>query len=216
MSSAFWLLLMGHFVGDFVFQTSVIAAFKSVKYKYLLIHSFIIFLSEFFSIAYSWLPVNILLVILLGIIHFLIDYIKFLKKNSFTKSGLYFLVDQALHVISIFLISNFIYGEIFLIPYNVAIIVIVCILNSYFSDILVYLFSNTSAEKRYERDYADYFFRGFSFLPFIINVYLGIIYLAAIGVVFSGIKRYGSSYFIKIIFSLSVNLLFIFLWGRFA
>jgi len=216
VGDVFWLLLMGHLLGDFVLQTSRIARFKNFKVKALLLHCLIIFGAELMAILFMWTVYSLFLVFLLTCSHFFVDYIKLkLKHVSFTKGGYYFLIDQSLHIFFIFWIALFIPQEKTLIPAGIAIALVVVVLNSYLSDILFYLFSPRSREQLYRRNYPDYILRGISFFPFLIHLLWGIGYLF---IAFFALLRYEQNKKMvlqKCLFTLLVNMLFLFIWRRY-
>lgn len=98
-----FLLLLGHVLGDFYFQTEKIAEAKEKKYTGVLLHS----LEYLFAIVVTILPVISLDMLLaaayLSIIHFVIDTAKYvlLKTKKISKNGKTFVIDQVLHVLSI-------------------------------------------------------------------------------------------------------------------
>lgn len=93
----FALLLLGHTLGDFYFQSDTMANQKDENPKYLYIHSGIYMLSMAAILA-TGMPFsqNLILVWLFaGLLHFIIDL---LKKHIKTKP---FIIDQALHILSL-------------------------------------------------------------------------------------------------------------------
>ncbi len=72
---SFYYLLLGHLLGDFTFQTDNIAKYKSIQWKWNLLHTVIVTLSMLiFAIPFGQLAV--FLVIINGILHFIIDSFK--------------------------------------------------------------------------------------------------------------------------------------------
>lgn len=112
------LLLIAHFLGDFVFQSSRIAHKKMYNIKYFFLHCAIysgIFLLPLLCFGPT---VNIALIfIAITITHALIDYgrIKILKKMRKNKADYkskdfaIFITDQVFHIMVIVVCSNFIY-----------------------------------------------------------------------------------------------------------
>lgn len=108
---SFSYLLLGHLLGDFTFQTDKIAEYKNKKWRWNLFHTLIVTLSMLiFSIPFGGLAV--LLVMVNGILHYFIDSLKSkLSLNHAIWSFLYFLLDQALHIFIIYILSLFIISE---------------------------------------------------------------------------------------------------------
>lgn len=102
----FIFFVFAHLIGDFVLQTNKIAAMKSNGMKGLMIHSSIITTVQVFFLCFFGFT-GICLGIVGGLAHFLIDILKnrlqpFLRKIEFV----YFLFDQTLHLISIFILTQ--------------------------------------------------------------------------------------------------------------
>ena len=102
---AFYYLLLGHLIGDFVLQTDKIAENKSTHWKWNLLHVSVvtfcifIFASSFGKLLSAWILIN-------GFLHFLLDFYKnkickFLHFSNL--SG--FLVDQFIHLLILYGIS---------------------------------------------------------------------------------------------------------------
>lgn len=111
------ILLIAHFVGDFVLQSSKLAQYKNNKIKYLYYH-WIIYSITFF-ILMSLFDSDYWLILFLGVSlsHLLIDYIRIdlLKKyqtnvNFYKIDLISFVLDQSIHLFVIFIISFFING----------------------------------------------------------------------------------------------------------
>ena len=216
MYETFWLLLMGHFVGDFILQTSTIARYKNDQIKTLLLHCLLIFGAELMAIMFMWTVESVLLVLLLTSTHFCVDYIKSkLKQISFTKSGTYFLIDQFLHILFIYWIALIMPQGKTLIPVEIAIAIVAVILNSYFSDILFYLFSTQSGTRPYQRNYLDYFLRGLSIFPFLIHFIWGLGYFVIAFLILLRYKQHKKVVLHKFIFTLLINILFLIIWRRY-
>ena len=105
------LLLLGHILGDFYFQTEIIAKLKDQKYMGVLWHS----LEYFGAGILVMLPVfsveMLSAALFAAIMHFVIDTIKYLllKVRRINKNGKTFILDQMLHVISILILSYIMY-----------------------------------------------------------------------------------------------------------
>lgn len=102
---ALYVLLMGHILGDFYFQSSALAKNKEHSGKKLLLHCFF-YLIIMVGVTLPFFGWSLLFTAIgVSIFHFLIDGMKFLvtrryvvKKNSDT---VIYLLDQALHVLVI-------------------------------------------------------------------------------------------------------------------
>lgn len=94
-------LLVGHLLGDFVFQTTKLSKLKMVKIRYLLLHILLVFLSLFIT-SLGYLSFRfITCVIIIAAIH-VIDYLKkYTKKDMVT-----FFLDQAIHISSLVLVPG--------------------------------------------------------------------------------------------------------------
>lgn len=105
------LLMIGHVLGDFYFQTEKIAQQKDKKYIGVLHHS----LEYLFVMIIVMIPVisfdMLLATICSSIIHFVIDSVKYflLKTKIISKDGKTFIIDQGLHILSIFILSYIMY-----------------------------------------------------------------------------------------------------------
>jgi hypothetical protein len=103
--------LIAHLLGDFFFQSASWVKKKRIDYRFVLLHSVVygvIFLvTGFFSNA-------ILLGIVLGIVHWIIDSLKYLHEHNrvspmTTKDRLVvFLADQSVHILCIVLVSYYV------------------------------------------------------------------------------------------------------------
>ena len=102
---AFYYLLLGHLIGDFVLQTDKIAENKGRRWKWNLLHVLVVtFCILIFS--YSFGSPLILVVLLNGIVHFVLDFHKKDIMGILHLSKLQgFLFDQLLHTLLLFLIS---------------------------------------------------------------------------------------------------------------
>lgn len=100
----FLLFFLAHLAGDFVLQTNKIAALKMSSTKGLIIHTLLV--SAVAMALLSILGANgIAIGFISGVFHLVIDYIKTkLQKKIYIKGLIYFLLDQALHLIVIALL----------------------------------------------------------------------------------------------------------------
>jgi hypothetical protein len=102
---AFYYILLGHLIGDFVLQTDRIAENKGKHWQWTLLHALVVTLCIFLLSYPFGLLVNVL-VILSGILHFVFDYCKAAISKSLHLSKLIgFLFDQLVHITIIYLIS---------------------------------------------------------------------------------------------------------------
>ncbi len=90
------LLMIGHILGDFYFQTEKIAEKKDKKYTWVLLHS----VEYLLAMLIPMIPViswdMLLAAIYSSIIHFVIDTVKYLllKTKNVSKNGKTFIIDQ--------------------------------------------------------------------------------------------------------------------------
>lgn len=102
------LLIISHFIGDFVLQTSKAATEKQQYFSKLLIHCF---LYVFMVCMVLFLSINIKIsffpIIIIGLSHFIIDYCRvFLDKNIAARGQMFlYFIDQSLHLGVIFIVS---------------------------------------------------------------------------------------------------------------
>lgn len=106
---SFFSLLIFHFLGDYTFQSLSLSEKKKESIRHVIIHSLIYTLLTFLAIIlYGEIFEIIIFSIIIFITHFLIDVIRINldKKVNSTKFSLYsFIVDQALHIIVLFIIG---------------------------------------------------------------------------------------------------------------
>jgi len=111
------ILLIGHFLGDFLFQSNRIAQQKNENINYLyfhwIIYSIVLFVLMLLYESEYWL----ILFLVVSLSHLMIDYfrINLLKKNqnneSLSKIDLIsFIFDQVIHLLIILILSFFITG----------------------------------------------------------------------------------------------------------
>ncbi len=101
----FLVFLLAHLTGDFVLQTNKIAKFKAEGIKGLLMHGIIICSVQVVFLAVFG-PLGLAAGVVCGIIHFFIDYMKYsLRKYIEPIQFIYFLVDQAIHIAVIYIIT---------------------------------------------------------------------------------------------------------------
>jgi len=97
----FWKILLAHVLTDFVFQPDQLAENKE-KVTFLLAHSLIFFLLSIVLLLPTFSFQTIIALVLLASFHGFIDYSKNrIQKRTGKSLWLYFLGDQALHVLGI-------------------------------------------------------------------------------------------------------------------
>lgn len=102
------LLIISHFIGDFVLQTSKAATEKQQYFSKLLRHCllymFMICMVLFLSIN---IKISFFPMIIIGLSHFIIDYCRvFLDKNVTARGQMFlYFIDQTLHLGVIFIVS---------------------------------------------------------------------------------------------------------------
>ena len=101
------LMMIGHILGDFYFQTDKIASEKDKKFKGVMTHA----VEYTLSVLVVILPIiNLhifMLALYMSLLHFVIDTIKYflLKWKFIKKSGGLFVYDQIMHIISILVLA---------------------------------------------------------------------------------------------------------------
>lgn len=117
------LLLIAHFIGDFLFQSSEIANKKVDNIKYFFLHCTIYSAVILLPLVFLGPTRNVVLIYFIIVFtHAVLDYarIKILKKfskrkgNGKSKDFALFIVDQMLHILVILACSHFIYDRSFL------------------------------------------------------------------------------------------------------
>lgn len=106
-----YLLMIGHLLGDFYFQTKKIAEKKDQNYIGVVQHSIEYLLAMLIPLI-PFISKDILLAaIYSSILHFVIDTVKFLmlKKKKINKSGKTFIADQGCHIFSLFILAYTMY-----------------------------------------------------------------------------------------------------------
>lgn len=131
---AFYYLLLGHLIGDFVLQTDKMAENKGIHVEWNLLHVLVVTLCvSVFSYKFGILLLS--MVLLNGVIHFILDF----YKNKICKvlhlselSG--FLFDQLIHIIFLYIISQTaVYGNEHLIDFKAVSLLIVLVFATFFS-----------------------------------------------------------------------------------
>lgn len=100
------IFLIGHFLGDFYLQSSKVASKKDSYFKVLLKHSIAYMLIMIILTLPLWNSQLVKLAILLGFIHFIIDFMKFcIKRKCKVGENLdtkIYVVDQLIHIFLIY------------------------------------------------------------------------------------------------------------------
>lgn len=213
MRDAFLLLLLGHMLGDYVFQTSQIARKKSKEIKYLMTHACILWASCFLVMLPDWNGHTFFWTLVLAVFHGGIDLIKYRFRNrAFTKTIRYFILDQTMHVATVSVISSFVVlDRVFLSP-AIAFVGIVVIVDSYLVDIITYLIYDAKNGAIYTRDLLNYLLLGLSFPIIMLHPIAGVLFISAglgIQILCKGPNR---SLLTKYLLCASLNGVFYLLW----
>lgn len=104
------LLLLAHFLADFQFQTEKVAQKKGRDMTYLIYHILVVW--AFLAIVFVLQPKAWLAILLIGMSHVLLDYLKpgLTTLLGFSKRSMFYL-DQACHLFIIFLVHHFFVQE---------------------------------------------------------------------------------------------------------
>lgn len=104
---AFYYLLLGHLLGDFVLQTDRIAENKGKHRQWNILHVLVVTLCTA-ALSYQFGLLLIALVFINGLIHYFLDYYKQgISKILHLPDIVGFLLDQSAHISLIYLISFF-------------------------------------------------------------------------------------------------------------
>ncbi len=174
---AFYYLLLGHLIGDFVLQTDKIAENKGRHWKWNLLHVLVVTLC-IFLFSYTFGTLLLVMVLLNGPIHFVLDYYKNRIGKVLHFSDLVsFLMDQLIHIILLYFISQTaVYGSQHVIDFVTVRFLIVIVLITFFSAvftqfILAALFPRTDS-RFFEKGekYAGFITRGYVTSIFYISI----------------------------------------------
>ncbi len=165
--TVFFYFFLSHMLGDYVFQTSFIARNKNKNIYVLILHILIIYACMYIVILPKGLTNNCLL-ILLSVMHFFIDIVKFkFGKNDFFKGADYYLFDQFIHLLTLLIVSYFFVGQEMYLSYDLVLKSSVGLFNAFTIGILSgYIFNDMT---KYKKDYFGYLIR-FS-IPFLPNLW---------------------------------------------
>ena len=174
---AFYYLLLGHLIGDFVLQTDRIAENKSKRWKWNLLHVLVI---TFCVLAFACNFGNLLmlLVLLNGVLHFILDYYKKEITAFFHLSVLGgFLLDQLLHLFILLLISQAAdYGIQQLLDFNTIILLFVLALLTSFSAV----FSQLILTTLFPRKDSGFFKEGEKHVGIAARLYVAVVFYLSI------------------------------------
>lgn len=101
----FYYLILGHFLGDFVFQSNIIAVNKTKYWYWNLLHTIIVAICML-TVSLPFSLYTKILVLASCIIHYFVDYIKSRMPSNSYLSLFYFVVDQVVHISIIYVISR--------------------------------------------------------------------------------------------------------------
>lgn len=139
----FWRLLLAHLLTDFTFQTDKIAEWKRKSIYGVIAHSSIfLILSLVLTWEYLgqtwWKFSGLVSIILLFILHFLEDQYRIwsIRKSNSQDNVLFFLWDQFIHIILMFLLSPSVDGKFVEEKYVFLLILVICV--THMTSILVY------------------------------------------------------------------------------
>ena len=164
---------LGHLIGDYVLQNGYIAAKKGKDLRVLGLHILLVYISQLLVLIGKQFGLREFTVVsCLGVVHFGIDYLKFLCKGKFCRTWYYYIIDQMMHMATLLLSTQFINVQPFL-NRTFVVVLSISIFNGYFLSILVHFIVSNGI---YKRDYVGYLFRMVAPLFYFFNVYSFIIY----------------------------------------
>lgn len=106
------LLLIGHMLGDFYFQTDNMVEKKKKSFKYILLHCLmysVVMISVLILASGEYVKV-ILPTLIVGVLHIGIDSMKAMIQRKYVmtakEEGYLFAIDQIIHIILLFVVSN--------------------------------------------------------------------------------------------------------------
>lgn len=95
------MLLIGHLLGDYYFQTNKMAINKELSFKTLLFHGVLYTGAMVFSILPFYNVDLLIIALIISAIHFVIDFIKYLIITHDRYENKMFVIDQLLHLLTI-------------------------------------------------------------------------------------------------------------------
>lgn len=174
---AFYFLLLGHLIGDFVLQTDKIAENKCRHWKWNLLHVLVV---TFCTLGFAY-PFGSLLfgmVLLNGAVHFLLDYYKAqitIKLRLPDLAG--FLLDQSIHILLLYLISHFaVYGNQPLIDFIIVKYLMVLTFVTSFSAV----FTQFVLAALFQRDGSRFFEKGEKNVGILARIYIVIVFYMSV------------------------------------
>lgn len=108
-----FVLLTGHVLGDFYFQTDNMVEKRKTSFRYVLLHSLVYLVTTIAVAVIGYVEIRsaIAMALLAGLAHFVIDAVKYLVAHSEDNANWIhrhlFLLDQCVHIISIIVICSF-------------------------------------------------------------------------------------------------------------
>lgn len=166
-------LFLGHLIGDYVLQNSYIAARKGKDIRVLGLHVLLVYLSQLLVIVgINFDSYEFIVVSLMGVTHFGIDYLKLSCKNRFCRTWYYYILDQLMHATTLLIASFFMDVQPFF-NRTLTVMFSISIFNGYFISILVYFILSNG---NYKRDYIGYLLRMLAPFFYFLNIYYFIIY----------------------------------------
>lgn len=161
-AEAFFVLWMGHLVGDYVLQNGYIARGKEKKLGVLLIHILLIAASQLFFFIPDLNRGVLNAVGFVVISHFFIDFSKFrLSKFRWVSTTWYYLLDQGFHLLTLFIASFLIKQQNSLFSGPLSLLVCAALVNAYVWGIFAHI-GWGNRDNGYKRDWEGYVFRGAS------------------------------------------------------
>lgn len=174
---AFYNLLLGHLIGDFVLQTDKIAENKGRRWKWNLLHVLAVtFCILIFS--YGFGTPLIFLVLINGVAHFVLDFHKKAIMGVLHLSELQvFLFDQLLHILLLFLISRAAeYDAMQLLDYKTVRLLIVLVLVTSFSAV----FTQFILSALFPRTDNSFFKEGEKQVGILTRLYVSVVFYLAV------------------------------------
>lgn len=109
-------LLLSHFIGDYYLQSQKLSDDKLRSFRSIIIHSLIYlipFVITVFVYLISFKSAIYFLILIIPIIHFIIDSVKYFLRNYNLKEVTVYFCDQVLHILSLYLLYIFIFKNNF-------------------------------------------------------------------------------------------------------
>ena len=134
---AFYYLLLGHLLGDFVLQTDKIAEKKGKYWQWNLLHVAVIILCTF-MLSYQYGLISLVMVLINGLLHFALDYSKpYISRMWRIPELPGFLSDQLMHILLLYVVSLLaVHGGQHLIDFTIVRQLILLVIITSFSAVL--------------------------------------------------------------------------------